>query len=178
MAYALILGHREDKDISNESKPHNMSNVVLGTVLIWFGWFGFNGGSALAANTRAVLACVVTMLAASFGGIVWVLLDFRVEKKFSPLGFCAGVVAGLVTITPACGFVSPASSIVFGVVGAISCNLAMNLKHILPYDDALDVFAVHGVRFSLDQKNLWDAPSRFKCVSCHETHCIYIYRKH
>jgi Amt family ammonium transporter len=147
LAYALVLGHRDkNKDSVSDSKPHNMSNVVLGTVLIWFGWFGFNGGSALAASTRAIFACVVTMLAACFGGIVWVLLDYRVERKFSPMGFCAGIVAGLVTITPACGFVTPASSIVFGVVGAISCNMAMHLKHILSYDDALDVFAVHGVR--------------------------------
>jgi len=71
-----------------------MSNVVLGTAMIWFGWFGFNGGSALAASSRAIFACVVTTLAASVGGIVWVLLDYRHERKFSPLAFCCGVVAG------------------------------------------------------------------------------------
>lgn len=150
-----MLGHRDDDSSSStgngngESKPHNMSNVFLGTALIWFGWFGFNGGSALAASTRAIFACVVTCLAASVGGIVWVLLDYRHEQKFSPLAFCCGLVAGLVTITPACGFVAPASSIVFGVAGATCCNLAMKLKHLLHYDDALDVFAVHGVSLNL-----------------------------
>ena len=143
LAYAVVLGPRED--FKTESKPHNMANVVLGTALIWFGWFGFNGGSALAANTRAIMACVVTNLAACVGGITWVLLDYRLERKYSPMGFCAGAIAGLVSITPASGFVSPASSLAFGFFGAIACNIAMSLKHYMRYDDALDVFAVHGV---------------------------------
>ncbi|CAG7815992.1 unnamed protein product, partial [Allacma fusca] len=142
LAYAVVLGPREDKE---ESKPHNMSNVILGTALIWFGWFGFNGGSALAANSRAIMACVVTNLAACVGGVTWVLMDYRHERKYSPMGFCAGAIAGLVSITPGSGFVSPASSLAFGFIGAICCNLAMSLKHIMKYDDALDVFAVHGV---------------------------------
>lgn len=119
--------------------------LKLGTAFIWFGWFGFNGGSALAPNMQAVLACFVSNLSASVGGITWLLMDYRHEKKFSALGFCAGAVAGLVCITPGCGYVSPASSIVFGFLGAVSCNIALNLKHWLNYDDALDVFAVHGV---------------------------------
>ncbi|KAG0236906.1 hypothetical protein BGW42_002404 [Actinomortierella wolfii] len=143
LAYAIILGRRagEQKDF----RPHSMSNVVIGTCFLWFGWFGFNGGSALSANLRAAMACVVTNLAASVGGLTWVLLDYRHDRKLSVLGFCSGAVAGLVAITPGSGFVSPASSVAIGFLGATACNLAVRLKHALKYDDAFDVFAVHGV---------------------------------
>ncbi|KAF9375103.1 hypothetical protein CPB97_011695 [Podila verticillata] len=143
LAYAIVLGRRtgDQKDF----RPHSMSNVVIGTVFIWFGWFGFNGGSALSANLRAAMACVVTNLAASVGGITWVLLDYRHDHKLSVLGFCSGAVAGLVAITPASGFVAPASAVAIGFLGACACNMAVRLKHFLKYDDAFDVFAVHGV---------------------------------
>ncbi|KAF8984344.1 hypothetical protein BGZ46_008211 [Entomortierella lignicola] len=143
LAYAIVLGRRtgDHKDF----RPHSMSNVVIGTCFIWFGWFGFNGGSALSANLRAAMACVVTNLAASVGGITWVLLDYRHDRKLSVLGFCSGAVAGLVAITPGSGFVSPASSVAIGFLGALACNMAVRLKHHLRYDDAFDVFAVHGV---------------------------------
>ncbi|CAO3569095.1 unnamed protein product [Mortierella alpina] len=143
LAYALVLGRRsgDHKDF----RPHSMSNVVIGTCFIWFGWFGFNGGSALSANLRAAMACVVTNLAASVGGITWVLLDYRHDRKLSVLGFCSGAVAGLVSITPGSGYVSPASSVAIGFLGACACNMAVRLKHYLKYDDAFDVFAVHGV---------------------------------
>ncbi|KAK3829912.1 MAG: ammonium transporter AmtB-like domain-containing protein [Linnemannia elongata] len=143
LAYAIVLGKRsgDQKDF----RPHSMSNVVIGTCFIWFGWFGFNGGSALAANLRAAMACVVTNLAASTAGLTWVLLDYRHDRKLSVLGFCSGAVAGLVAITPGSGFVSPASSVAIGFCGAVACNLAVRLKHYLKYDDAFDVFAVHGV---------------------------------
>ncbi|KAG0044862.1 hypothetical protein BGZ83_009849 [Gryganskiella cystojenkinii] len=143
LAYALVLGKRsgDQKDF----RPHSMSNVVIGTCFIWFGWFGFNGGSALAANMRAAMACVVTNLAASTAGLTWVLLDYRHDRKLSVLGFCSGAVAGLVAITPASGFVSPASSVAIGFLGSVACNMAVRLKHYLKYDDAFDVFAVHGV---------------------------------
>ncbi|CEG69742.1 hypothetical protein RMATCC62417_05763 [Rhizopus microsporus] len=141
LAYALILGRRQ----TDEFKPHNMSNVILGTAFIWFGWFGFNGGSALAGNLRAVMACLVTNLAASMGAITWMCLDYRVHHKFSALGFCSGAVAGLVAITPGAGFVSPGSALLIGCLGAVSCYAAVRLKNWLKYDDALDVFAVHGV---------------------------------
>ncbi|KAF9996097.1 hypothetical protein BGZ79_010194 [Entomortierella chlamydospora] len=143
LAYAIVLGRRsgDHKDF----RPHSMSNVVIGTCFIWFGWFGFNGGSALSANLRAAMACVVTNLAASVGGITWVLLDYRHERKLSVLGFCSGAVAGLVAITPGSGFVSPASSVAIGFLGALACNMAVRIKHHLKYDDAFDVFAVHGV---------------------------------
>ncbi|KAG0014669.1 hypothetical protein BGZ80_010313 [Entomortierella chlamydospora] len=143
LAYAIVLGKRsgDQKDF----RPHSMSNVVIGTCFIWFGWFGFNGGSALSANLRAAMACVVTNLAASVGGITWVLLDYRHERKLSVLGFCSGAVAGLVAITPASGFVGPPASVAIGFLGAVACNMAVRLKVYLKYDDAFDVFAVHGV---------------------------------
>jgi len=144
LAYALILGKRQGHG-SEEFKPHNMANVVLGTAFLWFGWFGFNGGSAVAGNIRAAMACVVTNLAASVGGLTWMIMDYRLEHKFSALGFCSGAVVGLVAITPASGYVGPASAVAFGFIGAIICNLACKLKHAFNYDDALDVFAVHGV---------------------------------
>ncbi|KAI8984326.1 ammonium transporter AmtB-like domain-containing protein [Mycotypha africana] len=168
LAYAIILGRREGHDIvllssssshkrnsnnndpqikamEEEFKPHNMSNVVLGTALLWFGWFGFNGGSGLSGNLRAAMACVVTNLAASVGAITWMLIDYRVERKFSALGFCSGAVAGLVAITPASGFVGPAPAVAIGFLGACACNLAVHLKRWLRYDDVADVFAVHGI---------------------------------
>ncbi|KAG0326262.1 hypothetical protein BGZ99_009798 [Dissophora globulifera] len=143
LAYAIVLGRRSGD--RKDFRPHSMSNVVIGTCFIWFGWFGFNGGSALSANMRAAMACVVTNLAASVGGITWVLLDYPHERKLSVLGFCTGAVAGLVAITPGSGFVSPASSVAIGFLGSVACNMAVRLKHHLKYDDAFDVFAVHGV---------------------------------
>jgi Amt family ammonium transporter len=122
-----------------------MSNVVLGTALLWFGWFGFNGGSALSANLRAAMACVVTNIAAAVGGLTWVAIDYRFEKKFSALGFCSGAVAGLVAITPGSGFVGPGPAVAIGFLGGVFCNIAVHLKHYLKYDDVADVFAVHGV---------------------------------
>ncbi|KAI7860189.1 ammonium transporter AmtB-like domain-containing protein [Circinella umbellata] len=148
LAYAIILGKRRGHgSISNgeDFKPHNMSNVVLGTAFLWFGWFGFNGGSALAGNMRAAMACVVTNLAAAVGAITWLVMDYRIERKFSALGFCSGAVAGLVAITPASGFVGPGPAVAIGFVGGVSCNLAVHLKRLLKFDDAVDVFAVHGV---------------------------------
>ncbi|KAF9112027.1 hypothetical protein BGX27_004112 [Mortierella sp. AM989] len=143
LAYAIVLGKRsgDQKDF----RPHSMSNVVIGTCFIWFGWFGFNGGSALSANLRAAMACVVTNLAASTAGLTWVLLDYRHERKLSVLGFCSGAVSGLVAITPASGYVGPPASVAIGFLGALACNMAVRLKVYLKYDDAFDVFAVHGV---------------------------------
>ncbi|CAG8575798.1 1823_t:CDS:2 [Ambispora leptoticha] len=144
LAYCLVVGKRHGHG-TDEFKPHNIANVVLGACLLWFGWFGFNGGSALAGNLRAAMACVVTNLAAAVGGLTWMLLDYRLERKLSALGFCSGAVAGLVAITPGSGFVGSPAAVAFGVIGGIACNIAVKLKHWLDYDDALDVFAVHGV---------------------------------
>ncbi|CAG8692175.1 4358_t:CDS:1, partial [Racocetra persica] len=144
LAYCLIVGKRHGHG-TDEFKPHNIANVVLGAVFLWFGWFGFNGGSELAANTRAATACVVTNLAASVGGLTWALMDYRLEKKISALGFCSGVVAGLVAITPGSGYVECWAGAVYGVLAGIICNLSVKLKHVFNFDDALDVFAVHAV---------------------------------
>jgi len=144
LAYAIILGKRHGHG-TDEFKPHNIANIVLGTALLWFGWFGFNGGSALAANGRAATACAVTNLAASVGGLTWTLIDYRLEKKVSALGFCSGAVAGLVAITPGSGFVDVPYSAIFGFFAAVFCNIAIKLKHMFDYDDAADVFAVHAV---------------------------------
>lgn len=147
LAYSLMLGKRNGYNKVNglPYRPHNVTHVVLGTVFLWVGWFGFNGGSALAANLRAVMACIVTHIAACVGGLTWVLLDYRLERKWSTVGFCSGAIAGLVAITPAAGYVPPWSAFIFGVVGGISCNFATKLKFLLGIDEALDVFAEHGV---------------------------------
>jgi len=146
LAISIFLGRR--KGYGTESlayRPNNVAYVVLGTALLWFGWNGFNGGSALGANLRAVMAIVVTNLAAAVGGLTWMFWDWRLEKKWSVVGFCSGAVSGLVAITPGSGYVSAPSAIAFGVIGATACNFATGLKGLLGYDDALDIFAAHGV---------------------------------
>ncbi|KAI1746067.1 ammonium transporter [Xylaria scruposa] len=147
LAFSIMLGKRTGyaKSAGLPYRPHNVTHIVLGTVFLWVGWFGFNGGSALASNLRAVMACIVTHLAASVGGITWVLLDYRLEKKWSVVGFCSGAISGLVAITPASGYVTPWAAVIFGVVGGIGCNVATKLKFVMGADDALDIFAVHGI---------------------------------
>ncbi len=106
LAISVYLGKRKGWGTEKLSyRPHNTSYVVLGTVMLWFGWFGFNGGSALSANLRAAQACIVTNLAASVGGLTWMIWDYRIDHKWSAVGFCSGAIAGLVAITPASGFV-------------------------------------------------------------------------
>src|ERR1700733_3292732 len=126
-------------------RPHNVTHIVIGTVFLWVGWFGFNAGSALGANMRAVMAAVVTNLAACTGGITWCLLDYRLERKWSTVGFCSGVIAGLVAITPGSGYVPPWAAVVYGVLGAGLANYGTKIKFLLGIDDALDIFAVHAV---------------------------------
>ena len=146
LAYSLMLGKRHGHGTSILNyRPHNVTHIVIGTVFLWVGWFGFNAGSALAANMRAVMGAVVTNLAASVGGMTWCVLDYRLERKWSTVGFCSGVVAGLVAITPGSGFVPAWSAVVFGVVGAAATNYATKIKFLLGIDDALDIFAIHAV---------------------------------
>ncbi|KAI1368150.1 ammonium transporter [Xylaria arbuscula] len=147
LAFSIMLGKRTGyaKSAGLPYRPHNVTHIVLGTVFLWVGWFGFNGGSALASNIRAIMACIVTHLAASTGAITWVLLDYRLEKKWSVVGFCSGAISGLVAITPASGFVAPWAAVIFGVVGGLGCNIATKLKFLIGADDALDIFAVHGI---------------------------------
>jgi Amt family ammonium transporter len=145
-AISIYLGKRRGYGTEKLAyKPHSTFFVILGSVLLWFGWFGFNGGSALGANLRAVMACLVTTTAASCGGITWMLLDWRLERKFSAVGFCSGAICGLVGITPASGFVGVPASVAIGVVTAAGCNFATRLKYLLNVDDTLDIFASHAV---------------------------------
>lgn len=111
LAISLYLGKRRGYGTERLAyKPHNTTYVILGTVFLWFGWFGFNGGSALSANLRATQACIVTNLAASVGGLTWMFWDYRLERKWSVVGFCSGAISGLVAITPGSGYVGSRES--------------------------------------------------------------------
>ncbi|KAF6759403.1 ammonium transporter [Ephemerocybe angulata] len=146
LAISIYLGKRRGYGTEALAyKPHNTTYVVLGTVMLWFGWFGFNGGSALAANLRAAQACIVTNLAASVGGLTWMFWDFRIERKWSAVGFCSGAIAGLVAITPGSGYVGAPAAVLFGFLAGTLCNFATQLKFLAGYDDALDIFASHAV---------------------------------
>ena len=142
---AIVVGKRRGYGSENLS-PHDLSLAVIGTGLRWVGWMGFNGGSALGANSRAVMAIVATHLAASAGAFTWMALEWWTRGKPSVLGIISGAVAGLGTITPASGFVMPMQGVLIGVVAGGVCFWACTwLKHKLRYDDSLDVFGVHGI---------------------------------
>lgn len=146
LAYSYMLGKRRGHGTQELNyRPHNVTHIVIGTVFLWVGWFGFNGGSALGANLRAIMAIVVTNLSACCGGITWCLVDYRLERKWSTVGFCSGVIAGLVCVTPGSGYIPAWAAVVYGCVGGICCNYATKLKYFLRCDDALDIFAVHAV---------------------------------
>jgi Amt family ammonium transporter len=143
LAFAYMVGKRKD---TSERPPHNMTHVVLGTSFIWLGWLVANAGSGISPNLRAVTVFVTTNTSAAVGGIVWGILDYiRHGQKWSAVGFCSGAICGLVAITPASGYVSPTSSIVFGLAGSLICNFSMRVKEVLRVDDSFDVFAVHGI---------------------------------
>ncbi|KAJ7576364.1 ammonium transporter [Mycena floridula] len=144
LAFSWVLGRRQEAELQN-FRPHNVSLVNLGTFILWFGWLGFNGGSAFGANLRAVMAVWNSTIAAAFGGLVWCALDFRVERKFTSVGFCSGTIAALVAATPSCGFVPPWASIIVGVLAGGICNFATKVKFLVRIDDSLDLFAEHGV---------------------------------
>lgn len=118
---------------------------MLGTVLLWVGWLGFNGGSCFAASLKAALAIFNTNLAGSTGALVWLFMDFRLERKWSVVGFCTGAIAGLVAITPAAGFVGAPAAGLIGIVSSVVCNLCTRLKAPMRVDDAMDIFAVHAL---------------------------------
>ncbi|KAJ3501872.1 hypothetical protein NLJ89_g9144 [Agrocybe chaxingu] len=146
LAISIYLGKRKGYGTDSLAfKPHNATYVILGTIFLCFGWFGFNGGSALAANLRAAQACVVTSIAGSAGGLTWMLWDYRIEKKWSAVGFCSGVIAALAAITPGSGFVGAPAAVLFGVMAGTICNFATLLKYFVGYDDSLDIFASHAV---------------------------------
>jgi Amt family ammonium transporter len=160
LAAALVIGRRkgcavpwkqhmkaiDQKDSATEFKPTNIPYVLLGAALLWFGWFGFNAGSALAANNLAVSALVTTNLAAAAAGISWMVMDWVFKGKPSAVGLAIGAVVGLVAITPAAGFVSVGSSIIIGLAAGIISNRVANWRAGRSrIDDTLDVFACHGV---------------------------------
>jgi Amt family ammonium transporter len=127
-------------------EPFNLGLTMAGAGMLWVGWFGFNAGSAVASDGRAGLAMAVTQIAAAAGALSWMLAEWIVRSRPSLLGLCSGLVAGLVAITPASGFVTPASALLIGAVGGVTCYWgATSLKRLLRADDSLDVFGVHGI---------------------------------
>ena len=141
---AMMLGPR--KGFGKEPMPpHNLPMTVLGTGLLWFGWFGFNGGSALGANGGAGVAFIATHIAAAAGGLSWMCAEWVHRGKPTVLGIASGIIAGLATITPAAGFVGPMSAIIIGLVAGTMCYVAVVWKVKLGYDDSLDVVGIHGV---------------------------------
>ncbi|OJY47312.1 MAG: ammonia channel protein [Pseudonocardia sp. 73-21] len=144
LALALVLGKRRNWP-REPMRPHNLPNVLLGTGLLWFGWFGFNAGSALAAGAVAGNAFVTTMTASAAAVISWLALEHRLDGRPTSLGGASAAVAGLVAITPACGFVDTVGALVIGLLAGVVCQLAIRLKYRLGYDDSLDVVAIHGV---------------------------------
>jgi ammonium transporter, Amt family len=141
LASVLYVGRRKVGD----SIPHSIPLVALGTGLLWFGWYGFNAGSELRVDAVTGLAFLNTDIAASFAGPVWMLLAWVIEKKPKFLGLLTGAVAGLATITPCAGYVTPTSAAIIGILAGTVCYFAVNLKNRLKWDDALDVWGVHGV---------------------------------
>jgi Amt family ammonium transporter len=144
LAAVLVLGKRKGWPQEGHP-PHSMPLVMIGTGILWFGWFGFNAGSALSANGQAVQAFMNTFLAAAAAGLAWCLVERVRDGHFTNLGAASGIVAGLVAITPAAGFVSGMAPIAIGAVAGIICCYAVRLKNNAGYDDALDVVGVHFV---------------------------------
>jgi Amt family ammonium transporter len=142
LAAVLVIGPR--RGFKREAfVPHNLTLTILGTGILWFGWFGFNAGSALGANGLAASAFLATNLGAAAGALGWALMDSIKESKPTTLGVASGAVAGLVAITPAAGYVGPMGAIAIGLIGGIVCAYAVRLKFKYSYDDALDVVGVH-----------------------------------
>jgi Amt family ammonium transporter len=159
LAAALVIGRRngcvywkdhlkalDKKDNASEFKPTSIPYVILGAALLWFGWFGFNAGSALAANDLAVLALVTTNLAAAAAAVSWMMIDWILKGKPSAIGLSVGAVVGLVAITPAAGYVNVTSALIIGFIAGMISNLVANWRvGRSKVDDTLDVFACHGV---------------------------------
>ena len=144
LASVFFVGKRKHRDKAN-LEPHNVTHVALGTGLLWFGWFGFNAGGALGANGLAATAFINTDLGASFAMVTWLVLSWTRDKNASFVGALTGAVAGLATVTPAAGYVQPWAAAVIGIIAGICCYFAVKIKNRLDWDDALDVWGVHGV---------------------------------
>ena len=141
---AMVIGKRKGYG-TEPMPPHNLPMTVLGTGLLWFGWFGFNAGSALGANGGAASAFVATHIAACAGGISWMAAEWYKQGKPTVLGVASGIIAGLATITPGAGFVGPMSALLIGLLAGVLCYVAVVWKTRLGYDDSLDVVGIHGV---------------------------------
>ncbi len=144
LTLAIILGKRKRSEGGEELRPHNLPMTALGTALLWFGWFGFNAGSACTSGQLAASAFTATHVATGTAALTWLFMDWIFYKKPTALGFCSGAVAGLVAITPACGFVTPMGALIIGIVVSVICFFTIKIKNALKADDALDVFGVHG----------------------------------
>ncbi|MEM7183966.1 MAG: ammonium transporter [Spirochaetota bacterium] len=144
LACALVIGKRNGSNASL-TKPNNLTYTLIGSGLLWFGWFGFNAGSGLAADGLAARAFVVTLIAPAAAGAVWLLIEQFHTNKATALGAASGIVAGLVVITPASGYVGPREALLMGLIISPLCYGAILLKNKLGYDDTLDAFGIHGV---------------------------------
>ncbi len=144
LAAALVVGKRRGYG-NGLMPPHNVTMTLLGAGILWFGWFGFNGGSAVASGSLATSAFVVTQFSAASAALSWMIAEWACRGNPTVLGAASGAVAGLATITPASGFVGPMSAIIIGLVAGVLCYYAINLKNKFGYDDSLDVVGVHGV---------------------------------
>jgi len=143
LASLLVVGKRQDEE--NKDVPHNVPFVGLGTALLWFGWFGFNGGSALAVGGQAVGAAVNTQIAGSVALFLWLCIDWLRNGRPGLVGLCVGAVAGLATVTPAAGFIQPWGAFVLGIAATVVCYACCELRKKFSVDDALDVWGVHGM---------------------------------
>ena len=144
LASVFFVGKRKFQP-GEDAAPHNIAFVALGTGLLWFGWFGFNGGSALGANGLAATAFINTDIAGSVAMVAWLFISWKHEKKPSLIGALTGSVAGLATITPAAGYVRPWAAVIIGLLASVVCYLCVQLRIKKEWDDALDVWGVHGV---------------------------------
>lgn len=144
LASALVVGKRKGYG-EEPMPPHNLTMTILGASLLWFGWFGFNGGSAIASGSLATNAFVVTHISSASASLSWMITEWIYRRQPTLLGASSGALAGLVAITPGSGFVGPVSAILIGLVAGVICYFSINLKNRFRYDDSLDVFGVHGV---------------------------------
>ncbi len=144
LAAALLIGRRKGY-LREHMPPHNLPMTVLGAGLLWFGWFGFNAGSALSSGGLSAMAFVVTHIAAVSATLIWVIIEWLHRGKPTMFGAATGSIAGLATITPASGFVGPMPALVIGLLAGAVCYVTLNMKGKLGYDDSLDAFGVHGV---------------------------------
>ena len=145
LVMTLMIGSRRNYN-NHPTAPHNIPLVVIGAALLWFGWFGFNAGSGLAADGLAISAFLSTHVATATAAFTWALLDWTINKKPTVIGICTGAVAGLVAITPAAGFVGVLGAVVIGILVAVICYFMVSVvKHKFGYDDSLDAFGVHGI---------------------------------